>query len=99
MSYNKLIAPLIVLVVGLAVILWIVAAKFVTRHQSASGSLPPSQTTTATIAEAVHPPTTPAPASLQQERENRAKASAQASEQFGAALERISIKTQKEASH
>jgi hypothetical protein len=103
-SYNKLITPLILLVIGLAVILWIVAAKFVTSQHSATNTQPVSEKTNtsiitkmeASVRRLTQSANTPDPAL---EREEKAKASAQASGQFGAALERAGIETQASPSH
>jgi hypothetical protein len=95
-KYKKLIIALFVVVIVLAVILWIVAAKFVTRQKIGAEKFQmptdaPSLTLN-TLATKVERMIDPAATRTAEEK-------ARASEQFGAALQKAGIETQPEPSH
>ena len=99
MKHKNLIIALFVLVIVLSVILWIVAAKFVTRQKEHKVGAEKFQISTAThslevntLASKVERMMEPASTRIAEEKER-------ASGEFGAALDRAGIATQAEASH
>ena len=96
MKYKKLIIFLFVLVIVLSVILWIVAAKFVSRQKIGAEKfqMPPAahSLTLNTLATKVERMIEPATTRTEEDK-------ARASEQFGAALQKAGIDTQSEPSH
>ena len=99
MKYKKLIIFLFVLVIALSVILWIVAAKFVSMQPAQKigaekFQMPPAahSLTLNTLATKVERMMEPATTRTEEDK-------ARASEQFGAALQKAGIDTQSEPSH
>ena len=96
MKHKNLIIALFVLVIILAVILWIVAAKFVSRHKVGAESFQIPMVTHSlavnTLASKVERMMEPSSTRIAEEK-------ARASGEFGAALDRAGIATQAESSH
>lgn len=99
MKHKNLIITLFVLVIVLAVVLWIVAAKFVSRQKEQKIGAEKFQIPVATHSLVVNTLASKVERMIEPSSTRIAEEKAKASGEFGAALDRAGIATQAEASH